>query len=121
MAKLPVSLSKAMNAWKEVSSNAGQPASIVLAGDAGLVGIAQEKFSSGGTVPATWVGAVSELSGLSGVSGEILLVLVAADKEAETISALERAPSKGNVVLAVDGAAVTTDRFSHPWKGCIRV
>ncbi|MCL5736029.1 MAG: DUF697 domain-containing protein, partial [Actinobacteria bacterium] len=47
--------------------------------------------------------------------------LMLKSKEAETISALERAPSKGNVVLAVDGAAVTTDRFSHPWKGCIRV
>ena len=67
MAKLPVNLSKAMNAWKEVTSNADQAVSIVLAGNSHLVAIAQAKFSVGGTVPATWVGPISELSALSGV------------------------------------------------------
>ncbi len=121
MAKLPVNLSKAMNAWKEVTSNADQPVSIVLAGDSHLVGIAQQKFSVGGTVPATWVGPISELSGLSGVSGEILLVLVGPDEEAEVLSSLEQAAPKGGAVVAVQGGADAGDRFGHPWKGCIRV
>jgi uncharacterized protein (DUF697 family) len=121
VAKLPVNLSKAMNAWKEVTSNADQSVSIVLAGDPHLVGIAQEKFSVGGTVPATWVGALSELSGLSGASGEILLVLVDAEREAEVLAALEQAAPKGGAVVAVQGGSGAGGRFGHPWKNCIRV
>jgi hypothetical protein len=81
-----VSLSKAVNAWKEVSANADQSVNLVLAGEDGLVARAQEKFSAGGTVPATWVGPLEQLSGLAGASGDILLVLVGADKEAGRIS-----------------------------------
>jgi uncharacterized protein (DUF697 family) len=121
VAKIPVSLSKAMNAWKEVSSNADQSVNLVLAGDHDLVAIAQEKFSAGGTVPATWVGPLPELSGLAGGSGDILLVLIAADKEAEALAVLEEGPSKGGVVLAVKGGVDTGGRFTRPWKGCIRL
>jgi len=121
VAKLPVSLSKAMNAWKEVSSNADQPASIVLAGDLDLVGIAQEKFSVGGTVPATWVGPIAELSHFSGAEGEILLVLVGSETESEVFSALEKVAPKGGAVVAVKGEGETEERFRRPWKGCIRV
>lgn len=121
MAKLPVNLSKAMNAWKEVTSSADQSVSIVLAGDSHLVGIAQEKFSVGGTVPATFVGPLSELSNLAGASGEILLVLVEADKESEVLSILEQAAPKGGAVVAVKGGADAGGRFGRPWKDCIRV
>jgi hypothetical protein len=94
MAKLPVSLSKAVNAWKEVSANADQSVNLVLAGEAGLVACAQEKFSAGGTVPATWVGPLDQLSGLAGASGDILLVLVGADKEAEVLPRSKRGPTR---------------------------
>ena len=86
MAKLPINMSKAMNAWKEVSFYAEQTASIVLAGDSELVALAQSRFSLGGTVPATWVGSLLELAGMTGAAGEILLVLVKASEEAEPYS-----------------------------------
>jgi uncharacterized protein (DUF697 family) len=116
-----VSLSKAVNAWKEVSANADQSVNLVLAGEDGLVARAQEKFSAGGTVPATWVGPLEQLSGLAGASGDILLVLVGADKEAEVLAALEAGPDKGGVVLAVLDGRGGGAYFSRPWKGCIRL
>lgn len=121
MAKLPVSLSKAADAWKEVTSNADQPVSIVLAGDADLVELAQAKFSVGGTVPATWVGPLSHLTDLSGTSGEILLVLVHSEREGEVLEALEGAELNGGAVVAVAGAPEAGERFGHPGKNRIRV
>ena len=52
MAKLPFNLTKSLKALREASASAGEPASIVLAGDQALVERAREQFSVGGTVPA---------------------------------------------------------------------
>jgi uncharacterized protein (DUF697 family) len=121
VAKLPLNLSKAVDAWKEVSAKAEQSASVVLAGDARLVELAQHEFSVGGTVPATWVGPLSELSGWSSVPGEVLVVLVPAEREAEVFAALGQAAPKGGVIVAVDEGSEATGRVTHPSKGLARV
>jgi uncharacterized protein (DUF697 family) len=121
VAKLPLNLSKALDAWKEVSAKAEQSASVVLAGDTRLVELAQHQFSVGGTVPATWVGPLSELSGWSSVPGEVLVVLVSAEREAEVFAALGQAAPKGGVIVAVDEGSEATGRVTHPSKGLARV
>lgn len=121
MAKLPVSLSKAVGAWKEVTSNVDRPAGIVLAGDPALVESARAKFSAGGTVPATWVGPLPRLADAIGASGEIILILVRPDQEEDLLGAVKEAGSRGGCVVAVFGGSGADVRFSHPMKGCIRV
>lgn len=121
MAKLPLNLSKALDAWKEVSAKADQSAGVVLAGDTRLVERAQHQFSVGGTVPATWVGPLAELSGLPSVPGEVLVVLVAAEREAEVLGALGQAVPKGGVILVVDESSEATGKVTYPSKGLARV
>ncbi len=121
MAKLPLNISKAVDAWKEASEQSTRSASIVLAGDPRLVELAQQQFSSGGTVPATWVRPLAELSGWSSVPGELLLIFVPVEGEAEVIAALEQSASKGGVVLAVDEGDLATGRTSRPCRGCTRL
>ena len=65
MARLQASLSRIMDAYKEVSATADQSVSVLLAGDAGLVSLAQHEFSTGGMVPATWVGRPEDIVGIS--------------------------------------------------------
>lgn len=121
MAKLPVSLSKVASAWKEVSANADQPVNLVLAGEDDLVALAQKQFAAGGTVPGTWVGPLADLASFAGGAGEILLVLVSPDREAEAMRALQEGPPKGGVVIAVSDTGSPDLRFSRPWSGCIRL
>lgn len=121
MVKLPVSLSKAADAWREVSATVDQSAGLTLAGDADLVGLAQDKFSTGGMVPATWLGSLSEISGLASGPGEIMVVLVGAHQETEALEAIRRADLKGGVVLAVDEGSEANGVAAHPWKTCVRL
>jgi uncharacterized protein (DUF697 family) len=121
VAKLPLNLSKAIEAWKEVSAKSDQSASVVLAGDARLVELAQHQFSVGGTVPATWVGPLSELAGFSSVPGELLVALVPPDAEAEVFATLEGAVPKGGAVVAVEEGPEATGKITYPRKGLARV
>ncbi|MFH0916911.1 MAG: DUF697 domain-containing protein [bacterium] len=121
MAKLPLNLSKALDAWKEASAKADRSASVVLAGDERLVELAQHQFSVGGTVPATWVGPLEELPGVSSVAGEVLVVLVAAEREAEVLAVLGSARPKGGAVVAVDEGSGATGKITYPGKGLTRV
>lgn len=120
MAKLPVNLSKAAKAWKEVASNSDQAATLVLAGNAELVAMAQAKFSVGGTVPATWVGPLSDVARVAPAADEILLILVEPADEPQVRTEIEAASPKGGVVLAVR-KSVSGARLGHPFDGCIRV
>lgn len=117
---MPVGLSKAVNAWKEVTSNADQSLSLVLAGNADLVAAAQRKFSTGNTVPATWVGPLAEIDKVAPASDEMLLIFVLAEEEQEVVDALQSDPPKGGVVLAVKQPK-TGGRMTYPWTGCIRI
>jgi uncharacterized protein (DUF697 family) len=119
--KLPLNLSKAVEAWKEVTEKTGQAAGIVLAGDPGLVGLAQQQFSTGGTLPATWVRPLAEISGLASGSGEVLVVLVPPEAEAETLAALAQSAPKGGAIVAVDEGAAATGRGTQPSPGCTRL
>jgi len=121
VAKLPLNLSKAIEAWKEASARADQSASILLAGDEGLVRLAQERFSAGGTVPATWVGPLRELSEVSSVPGEVLVVLVRQDQEAEVLDSLTHTRRRGGAVVAVAEGPETAGRVVFPGKGLARV
>ncbi len=121
MAKLPLNLSKTIEAWREASSRTEQSAGIVLAGDGRLVELAQHRFSSGGTVPATWVGPLAELPGLMLAPGEVLVVLVSASAEAEAMDAIERSAPKGGAIIAVEDGIQATSRATHPALGVTRV
>ena len=123
MAKLPLNLPKALEAWREASSKAERSASIVLAGDGRLVELAQQRFAAGGTLPATWVGSPRALSGFSSVPGELLVVLVPAEGEAETevVAALGQAAPRGGAIVAVDEGAKATGRVTRSGKGLVRV
>jgi uncharacterized protein (DUF697 family) len=121
VAKLPSSISKALEAWKEVSANTGQSAGIVLAGDLRLVSLAQQQFSSGGTLPATWVRPLAELSTFSSVPGELLVVFVSTEGEGDALAALGQSAPKGRAVIAVDEGAAATGKTTYPGKRCIRV
>jgi len=118
VAKLPLNLSKAMDVWREVSARSDQSAGITLAGDPSLVALAQQRFSVGGTVPASWVGPLAELTS---VPGELLVVLVPAEAEAEALAALEEAAPKGGAVLAVDEGTEATGKVSYPFRRCARL
>ncbi len=121
MAKLPLNLSKTLEAWREASSRTEQSTGIVLAGDSRLVELAQHRFSSGGTVPATWVGTLAELPGLMLGSGEVLVVLVPAAAETEAMDAIGRSAAKGRAVIAVEEGAQATGRATRPTLGLTRV
>jgi len=99
----------------------GQSAGIVLGGDEGLIGLAQQRFSDGGTLPALWARPLSELAGLSSVPGELLVLLVAAEGEGEVVASLAQAVPKGGAVLAVDEGAAATGRISPLSNGCVRL
>lgn len=121
MAKLPLNLSKIYEAWKEASARTDEPVGLVLAGDERLVELAQHRFSSGGTVPATWVGALPELPESFARSGEVLLVLVTPETEPEASQAILHLTSKGGAVIAVDEGERATGRVSHPGMSIARV
>ena len=121
MAKLPLNLSKTIEAWKEASTRTEQSAGIVLAGDDRLVQLAQERFSTGGTVPATWVGSLLELPESFSGPGEVLLVLVNPVAEAEALEAVMRLASKGGAVVAVEEGEQAEGRVTHPGLGLARV
>jgi uncharacterized protein (DUF697 family) len=121
VAKLPLSLSKAMDAWKEVTAQTDRSASITLAGDARLVEIAQRELSDGGVAPATWVRPVAELPGLSSVPGEILVVFTSAEGEAEVLSSFGQWRPKGGAVVVVDDGSAATGKSTYLGKGCSRL
>lgn len=121
MAKMPSYVSKTVEAWKEVTAGAGRPAGVVLAGDPRLVGLAQQQFSSSGTLPAAWIRPLAELTQFSSVPGEVLVVLTTAGQEAEALSALAESAPKGKAVVAVDEGAAATGRVTYPGKRCIRL
>ncbi len=121
MARMPLNLSRALDTWKEVSANTGLSANLVLAGEPHLVSLAQQQFSSGSTVPATWVRPVAELDQLAAVPGELLVVFVSTEKEAEALAALRRPAAKGGAVLAVDEGSAATGRTTRPYSGLIRL
>ena len=121
MARMPFNISKLAGAWKEVSAGASQPASIVLAGDARLVGLAQERLASGGTMPATWVRPVADLSGLASVPGELLVLLVTPSAEAEVLAALGDPAPRGGAIIAVDEGAAASGDTSRPCRRCTRL
>lgn len=121
MARLPLSLSKAIYAWKEASARSGESAGITLAGDAGLVAAAQERFSAGGTVPSAWVRPLSELAEFSSVPGELLLVFLGPDDEAAVLAALGPSAPKGGVILAVDEGSGATGRAARLFARCHRL
>ena len=120
MAKLPLNLSKVLETWKEASAQTAESAGITLAGDPRLVGIAQERFSSGGTIPATWVGPVAELAGRPSADGEIEVVFVPAGTEAEVRSALTQSTG-AKVVLVVDDGPEATGKSTYLGQGRTRL
>ena len=121
MPKTPVNVTKAVEAWKESLAAASRPAGVVLGGEEKLVSAAQEYFVSGGTVPATWKGALSELSALNTVHGELLILFLSLQSEEEALKALEAGVPKGGVVLAVQDEGETEGRTSSPYEGVVRV
>lgn len=121
MAKLPFNLSKAVNAWKEVSANTSLSVSVVLAGDERLVGLAQQRLSSGGTLPATWVRPVAELAELSSSPGELLVVFTSPGAEEEALTALAQSAPKGGAVVAVDEGSTATGKATRSSLRCSRL
>ena len=113
MARLQASLSRIMDAYKEVSATADQSVSVLLAGDPGLVSSAQHQFSAGGIVPATWVGPLEDVSGLLTGPGEIVVLFVKPEQEAEAKRLLEKHPPKGGLVLAVDEGPDATGHATY--------
>ncbi len=121
MAKMPLNVSKLVEAWKEVSAGADRSAGIVLAGDPRLVGLAQDRLASGGTVPATWVRPLGDLNGLASVPGELLVLLVSSDREAEALAAVGDPAPRGGAIIAVDEGAAATGKISRPGRRCTRL
>jgi hypothetical protein len=119
--KLPLNFSKLTDAWKEVSAITGEAAGVVLAGDKYLVGLAQQEFFAGGTLPAVWTRPVAELGEISTVPGELLVVLILAHEEEGALAGLARSVPAGGVVLAVDEGEAATDRIGSPMEGCTRL
>ena len=113
MANLPVNVSKVREAFKEVSAVAERSATILLAGDSGLVARAQEKFAGGGPTPATFSGSPADMRALSTYSGELLVVLVSSQGEAETIASLDETRVQGAVVVAVDEGSGATGTITR--------
>jgi uncharacterized protein (DUF697 family) len=121
VAKMPLNLSKAVEAWKEVTAQTGQSASITLAGDPRLVESAQHELSDGGVVPGTWVRPVAELAGLSSVVGDLLVIFARAEGEAEVLSVLGQSKRRGGVLVVVDDGSAATGKSTYLGKGRARL
>ena len=121
MARLPLSLSKAVDAWREASAKTAESGGVTIAGDPDLVAAAQARFSSGGTVPSVWVRPLADLASLASVPGEILLVFVRPEDEAAALAALGQAAPKGGAIVAVDEGLAATDKVSRPLTRCSRL
>jgi uncharacterized protein (DUF697 family) len=119
--KLPSNISKAIEAWKEVSTTAGLPASLVIGGDDRLVALAQERFSVGGVLPAVWSRPPAEMTTVARDPGEVLILFATPEGEAEALTALGRAAGGGHAVLAVDEGAGATGGTTYPGPGCVRL
>jgi uncharacterized protein (DUF697 family) len=119
--KLPVNLSKSLDAWKEAVLKADRAAALVVAGEQDLVERAQERFSAGGTVPATFVGATADLASASLAPGELLVLLVREGEEPAALAALRQIASRGPVVIAVDEGSSATGQVSYPFAGGARL
>lgn len=120
MPKLPVNLSKSLDAWKDAVLKADRTAALVLAGEQDLVERAQEQFSAGGTVPATFVGAIADLAGASLAPGELPVLLLREGEEA-ALAALRQIAARGPVVIAVDEGSSATGQVSYPFAGGARL
>ncbi len=121
MPRLPLSLSKALDAWKEAVAKTSDSAGITLAGDPDLVAAAQQKFSTGGTLPSAWVRPLAELPALTSVPGELLLVFARPQDEAEALAALEPAAPKGGAIVIVDEGTEATGKATRPFTRCTRL
>jgi len=121
VSRSPVNFTKLRQAWEETAETAGLSAGVTLGGDKDLIRAAQDHFAAGGTTPAIWSRPLAELSQISSVAGELLVVFVPAAEEVEALAALEGAKPAGGVVLAVDERESATGKLSHPHKWCVRV
>lgn len=121
MGRSPVNLNRAVRAWKETAATAKLSAGVVLGGEADLVLAAQERFGEGGTSPAAWTRPLAELSQLSLAPGELLVLFVSPEQEAEVLAALPGVTGEGGVVLAVDEGEGFSGKVTHPCKGCVRL
>jgi uncharacterized protein (DUF697 family) len=121
VARLPLSLSKAVDAWKEASAKTAESAGITLAGDPDLVAAAQSRLSSGGTLAATWARPLVDLAALSSVPGELLVIFVRPEEESAALTALGPAAPKGGAIVAVDEGAAATGRAARPFLRCHRL
>lgn len=110
-----------MQAWRETAATAKLSAGVVLGGDADLVLAAQEHFAAGGTTPATWSGPLAESSQVASAPGELLVLFVTPEQEAEVLAALGEATVGGGVVLAVADGDAASLKVTHPCKGCVRL
>jgi uncharacterized protein (DUF697 family) len=120
--KLPLNLTKTLKALKEASATADEPASIVLAGDKALIERAREEFSAGGTFPAVaTTDAFNGPGGFAAGSGELLVVLAAADQEAQAEALLERVTTKKSIILAVDQGEGTRPKATYTTGGVVRL
>jgi uncharacterized protein (DUF697 family) len=118
---MPLNVSKLVGAWKEVSATTGRPAGIVLAGDPRLVGLAQQRLASGGTQAATWVRPLTDLRGLASVPGELLVVLVSREGEAEALAAVGDPAPRGGAIIVVDEGPAATGKTTRPCRRCTRL
>jgi uncharacterized protein (DUF697 family) len=121
VAKLPVNVSKVKEAFGEVTAAADRSATILLAGDPNLVSRGQEKFAGGGPTPATFSGLPAQLTALSTYPGELLVVLVTEQTEAETVAALDETRVQGAAVIAVDDGARATGDITRISGRTVRV
>jgi uncharacterized protein (DUF697 family) len=121
VATLPLNLSKTLQALREASAQAGQHASLLLAGDAALVERAKREFSAGESVPDVQVGLPSTLSDTARLPGEVVVVLVAPEREAQAIAALGDKVPKKAVILAVDEGDGATGAVRFLKDGAVRL
>jgi uncharacterized protein (DUF697 family) len=121
VAKLPLNLTKSLKALREVSANAAEYASIVLAGDQALVERARERFSEGGAVPSTLVGVLGGPAGATPAPGELLLVLTGPERAAEIEASLGAVAAKGSVILAVEGGPDARNKATYAAGGIVRL
>ena len=121
MARLPLSVSKAVDAWKEASAKTSESGGVTLAGDAALVAVAQQRLASGGTLPSAWVRPLADLAGFASVSGEILIVFTRPEDEAAALAALGPAAPRGGAIVAVDEGAKASGKTTRPFTRCTRL
>jgi uncharacterized protein (DUF697 family) len=122
VAKLPFDLTKTLKTLREASAKATEMAAIVLAGDPSLVERAREEFAVGGTIPA--VATKEAFSGpapFAAGSGELLVVFVKPDQEAEVEAFLARTVSRKSVILVVDGGPGTRPKAGLTGGGMTRL